>query len=193
MNWANIMLTSLSMSIDAMTVGAVDGLNEKNMRIRKMILIAFSFGLFQFVMPVIGYFIGQSFRQYVEKAIPWIAFGLLTLLALKSLYDFIKENKERKSQESSETEEKKLSIGGLLVQDVATSIDALCIGFVYMSYSVGDAMLVFGVIGITTFILSFITTYFGKIFASKLERWGSLIAAIVFFAVGLKILLEGIL
>ena len=192
MDWVNVILTSLSMSVDAMTVGAVDGIKEKGMPIWKIILIALSFGIFQFGMPVIGFFIGQTFKQYVDKAVPWIGFGLLMLLAAKSLYDWIKEFKNRK-QDAEEIESHKLTIPGLLIQAIATSIDALCIGFVFMKYTVPNAMLAFGIIGITTFILSFTTTYFGHFFAEKLEKWGSLIAAIVFVAIAIKVLITGLL
>ena len=191
MDWVNTILTALSMSVDAMTVGAVDGIKEKGMPIWKMILIALFFGVFQFGMPCIGYFVGQTFRQYVEVYIPWIGFGLLMILALKSLLDWIKDF--RKRGENVEVETRYLTFIGLLIQSIATSIDALCIGFVYMNLQVPQAMLTFGIIGITTFVLSFITTYFGHFFANKLEKWGSLIAAIVFIAVALKVLITGLL
>lgn len=192
MDWANIILTSISMSVDAMTVGAVDGIKEKGMPKLKMLLIAFTFGLFQFIMPTIGYFIGQTFRQYVEKAVPWIGFALLLALAIKSFIDWLKEFLKRKNEPEQEIEYSSLKLKGLAVQAVATSIDALCIGFVYMNYSTPNAMLIFGIIGITTLVLSFITTYFGHFFANKLERWGSLIASIVFVIIALKVLLTGL-
>lgn len=189
MDWANIILTSISMSVDAMTVGAVDGIKEKGIKVIKIILIALTFGIFQFGMPTIGYFIGQSFRQYVEKAVPWIGFGLLMLLAIKSFIDWFLDFRKRNEPEA-EVEHSVLTFKGLLVQGVATSIDALCIGFVYMNKTIPQAMLIFGIIGITTFVLSFITTYFGHFFAKKLERWGSLIAAIVFVLIAVKIVLS---
>ena len=193
MDWANIILTSISMSVDAMTVGAVDGVKEKGMRIWKMIIIALTFGIFQFGMPVIGYFIGQSFRQYVEKYVFWIGFALLMALAIKSFIDWLLDFRKRKSGKTDEIKEEKLNIGGLFVQAVATSIDALCIGFVYMNQTIPEAMLIFGIIGITTFVLSFITINFGHLFANKLEKWGSLVAAIVFVAIAIKVLITGLL
>jgi manganese efflux pump family protein len=180
------------MSVDAMTVNATNGLMEKDMKIRKMILISLSFGIFQIVMPIIGYFIGYAFKEQLEKAIPWIAFGLLTFLGLKSIFDWIKEFRQRKKGDE-EIKRKKLSFWDIMVQSIATSIDALCIGFVYLNYEIPAAMIVFGIIGITTFILSFLCVYLAKIIAGPLEKWASLIAGIVFIGVGLKILLEGIL
>ena len=192
MDWINVSLTSVSMAVDAMTVGAVDGIQEKRMRLWKVFLIALTFGIMQMLMPIIGYFIGYSFRDVLETYIPWIAFALLTLLSLKSLYDFIADRR-KKGDGKKEREEKTIRIPEILLQGVATSIDALCIGFVYLDLEIPDAMLVFGTIGIVTFALSFLTTLFGSKVADKLEKWAGLISAVVFFAVGLKILLEGIL
>lgn len=193
----NVILTSLSMSVDAMTVGAIDGLEEKDMKMVKVILIALTFGIFQATMPIIGYFIGFSFKDVLETYIPYIAFTLLLILSIKSLIDFIKELKERKKQkENTETEivkTKKIKVTTILFQGVATSIDALCIGFVFLDYDIPNAMLTFGIIGITTFILTLLTTTFGSKLASKLEKWASLIASIVFLAIGLKIFIEGLI
>ena len=190
LDWFNIVLTSLSMSVDAMTVSAVDSIQEKNMKKTKSILIALVFGLFQFIMPLIGYFIGYSFKDILEAYIPWIAFSLLTLLSIKSLIDWIKD---RKKKDEGEEVNKKISILEILVQGISTSIDALCIGFVYLNLNIANAMIVFSIIGITTFLLSLLTSLFGNLLANKLEKWSGLIAAIVFLAVGLKILIEGLI
>lgn len=191
-DWINTLLTSVSMSIDAMTVNATNGLKEKGMPIWKMLLISFSYGVFQFIMPLIGYFVGYSFKEKLETYIPWIAFILLSLLAIKSFVEWIKEFKAKK-EDSEEQEEKKIGILEVLWQDVATSIDALCIGFVYLELSIGNALIVFGIIGVVTFTLTFICVLLAKQLAKYLEKWAGLIAAIVFLGVGLKILLEGIL
>ncbi len=190
LDWVNIVLTSLSMSVDAMTVSAVDSIQEKNMKKTKSILISLVFGLFQFIMPIIGYFIGYSFKDILEAYIPWIAFSLLTLLSIKSLIDWIKD---RKKKDEGEEVNKKISILEILVQGISTSIDALCIGFVYLNLNIANAMIVFSIIGITTFLLSLLTSLFGNLLANKLEKWAELIAAIVFLAVGLKILIEGLI
>lgn len=190
MDWINVCLTSVSMSIDAMTISAVDGLQEREMKLQKTLFIAFIFGLFQFIMPVIGYFVGYSFKEELERYIPWIAFSILTLLGVKSLIDWYLDFR-KKDQEKLEG--KTFGFLEILIQGIATSIDALCIGFVYLNLGIGEALLVFGIIGITTFVLSSLTGVFANKLASKLERWASLIAGLVFISIGLKILLEGIL
>lgn len=192
-DWVNTLLTSVSMSIDAMTVNATNGLKEKGMPIWKMLLISLSYGIFQFLMPCIGYFVGFSFKDQLEKYIPWIAFALLGLLAIKSFIDWIKDFKKGKEETEEKEETKKIGFVEVLIQDVATAIDALCIGFVYLELSIGNALIVFTIIGVVTFVLSFLSVLLAKQVAKYLEKWAGLIAAIVFLAVGLKILLEGIL
>ena len=188
-----MILTSVSMSIDAMTVNATNGLEEKTIKQGKMVFLSFLFGIFQFGMPVLGYFVGQTFEQYVSAYIPWIGFGLLMLLGIKSLVDWIKETVERKKDGSEEPREKEISVGKMLVEAIATSIDALCIGFAYMWLPIGEAMLFFGVIGITTFILSYLSILLAKWLAKWLQNWAGLLAAAVFMGIAIKILLEGLL
>lgn len=196
-DWFNCILTSFSMSIDAMSVNAANGLLEKDMKIRKMILISLSFGLFQFMMPVIGYFIGHSFEEKLKQWIPFIAFGLLTCLSVKSFVDWFLELRRRKKQmesgEQDEVNEKRLCFMDVLIQSIATSIDALCIGFVYMEYTIPSALIVFSIIGVTTFTLSFLSVFLAKKVAGPLEKWAGLFASLIFLGIGLKILLEGIL
>ena len=188
-----MILTSVSMSIDAMTINATNGLEEKTINQGKMVFLSFLFGLFQFGMPVLGYFVGQTFEQYVSAYIPWIGFGLLMLLGIKSLVDWIKETVERKKSGSEEPREKEISVGRMFVEAIATSIDALCIGFAYMWLPIGEAMLFFGVIGITTFILSYLSILLAKWLAKWLQNWAGLLAAAVFMGIAIKILLEGLL
>lgn len=212
LDWIDVVSISISMSVDAMTVNATNGIREVGIKKWKLIIIALVFGVFQFVMPTIGYFISTTFSSYLESikiAVPIIAFILLFLLALNSLREWIKDFKERKKEknlkENSEVNEnnvevvadkkenKKLSFWNILVQGIATSIDALCIGFAYMNLTVSNAMLFFGIIGVTTFVLSMVTGLFGNVVSKYLEKWASLIAAIVFLAIGLKILIEGLI
>lgn len=190
MDWLNIILVSLSMSVDAMTVNATNGLKYKNISNLKIIICALVFGIFQFGMPVIGYFIGFKFKDTLSLYIPWIAFGLLFLLGGKSLYEW---GKEFTSKEEVNNESKTLSIFNILVQGVATSIDALCIGFIYINLSIPNALIVFSIIGVTTFILSTLTGIFGKSVGKYLTKWAELIAGLVFIIIGIKILVEGLL
>ena len=191
-DWINTMTVSVSMAVDCMTIGAADGVQHPEMKKRKIFFLSFIFGLFQGSMPIIGYFIGFSFRDALEKYIPWIAFGLLSLLGIKSIVSWIIDRVKKKKGEEEE-EKKELTIPTILLQGIATSIDALCIGFIYLSYPIPEAMLVFGIIGVVTFALSVLATFLGRLLGKFLENWAELISGICFILVGLKILLESIL
>ena len=188
-DFVNVSLTSLSMAIDASSVNATNGIKEKNMKIKKMLFISFMFGLFQFIMPTIGYFIGSIFKDRIIKFLPYIAFSLLLLLAIKSFVEWLNERKEIEGA----IEEKKISFWEIIIQAIATSIDAFCIGFVYLSNSVAEAMIIFSIIGVVAFILPFLSVLLARYIAKYIEKYAGLIAALVFVGIGLKILLEGIL
>lgn len=188
MDWPLIIITSFNMAIDASVTNACNAVRTGLRKWGLLLLAAFLFGLFQAVMPTIGYFIGYAFRDALETYIPFIAFGLLTLLAIKSLVDFIKELRSSEEENSGE-----LRIPEVLFQAVATSIDALCIGFTFLSYSIPEALIVFSCIGGITFAVSFGCALLGSILSRPLKRYAGLISAIVFFGIGLKILLEAIL
>ena len=195
MDWINALGLSVSLAVDATVVGSTDGLKEPQMRIIKAMLIALTFGLFQAVMPTIGYFIGISFRDYVVAYVPWIAFVLLLLLGVKSLVDFILEQRKAKKGEEAE-EAHVLKVPEILYQGVATAIDALCVGFVYMESPIVEALGVFGIIGGGTFLFSFGGVLLGKFLGAKIvffQRFSGLISAVIFIAIGTKILLQGIL
>lgn len=135
-------------------------------------------------------FIGFKFKDILSLYIPWIAFVLLFLLGAKSFYEW---GKEFTSKEEVNNDNKNLSILNILVQGIATSIDALCIGFIYIELSIPNALIVFSIIGITTFILSTLTGIFGKSVGKYLSKWAGLIAGVVFLFIGIKILVEGLL
>lgn len=194
MDWLNVILVSISMAVDCMTIGATNGIQEPNIKKWKIFFIAGVFGVFQALMPTIGYFIGYAFKDVLSKYIPWIAFALLTILGLKNIIEwFIDKFKEGKEEKNEKKEVKELTVLNILVQGVATSIDALSLGFVYLEYSIANALLVFLIIGLVTFTLSLLAIILGKKIGKWLINWAGLIAGVVFIIIGIKILLDGIL
>ncbi len=185
------LVLSVSMAADTMCVGASDGIKENKIGYLKIAFIAFVFAFMQFIMPVIGYFIGFSFKNYLEAYISWIAFVILTLLGIKSLYEGIKENINRKKDNKEEKEEeKKIGILEIFIQGIATSIDALSIGFININLSINDAMITFSIIGIVTFVLSFLATALGKLIGTKIEKIAPIISGLIFIALGLKFIIQ---
>lgn len=192
-----IILLSISLALDASSVNIANGMS-KNIKKKELFLCSFIFGVFQFLMPLFGYLIGTSFKDKLESIIPYISFSLLLILSIKSLIEFIKEIRINKKEENSESkkikeEVKRISFLKILIEGIATSIDALCIGFIYIAYSINEALIIFGIIGIITLILSFLAGILSKFFLNRFSKYASLITAFIFLLVGIKILVEGLI
>ena len=180
----------VGLAMDAFAVSMSNGLKESKMRFSKVLLIAFMFGLFQGVMPLIGYLVGNSFVKYIEKFIPFIALALLSFLGIKMIIDFIKERKE--NNEQCNIVEQKLTFKVLIVQAIATSIDALSTGLAFSDYNIYDALIVVGLIAIITFVLCIIGVFIGKKFGTLIRCYATLIGGIILILIGLEIFITGI-
>lgn len=189
MDWALVIITSFNMAIDASVTSAADSVRVGRKGFGKIVLACFLFGVFQGLMPLIGYLIGSSFKKYIETWIPFIAFALLLILAIKGFVDFGKEM----SGKGEEEEEGKLSYKEIVFQAVATSIDALCIGFTFLSYSLPNALIAFACIAGITFLLSLVCGSLGQFLSGVLKRYSGLVSGLVFLGIGLKILLDALL
>ena len=145
----NSILLGIGLAMDAFSVSLANGLNEPNMKKRKMLGVAGIFSTFQFAMPMIGWIcvstIAQHFKAF-EKLIPWIALIFLCYIGGTMLYEGIK-NKDSEEVISS------VGLSALLVQGVATSIDALSVGFTIADYNMFEAFLACLLIGIVTFFI----------------------------------------
>jgi len=206
MNIWEALLLGVVDAVDTMCVGASDGILEPNMKKRKMLILALVFGGMQFLTPVIGYFVGYAFKDYIIKYIPFIAAGILGILGVKSIVeailDAVKDKKEAKEREEKiakgETVEevaekhKVLSAGDIALQGIATSIDSLTLGFLYVDKEISIALTTFAIVGIVTFILSFICTVLGKQVGKILNKYAPYIAGTVFVVMAIKFLIEGI-
>ena len=180
----NILVISTSLAVDCFAVSIAAGATtaSKKPKIIDALKIGLSFGLFQAVMPVIGWYIGLGFKKLIENMDYWIAFGLLCAIGIKMIYEAFKNRGE----------EKKVSLvklSTLLVLSVATSIDALAVG---ISFSLLDIPLYISVaiIGAFAFIFSiagyFIGNKIGRFFENKIEFVGG----IIIIGIGIKILIE---
>ena len=138
----------VGLAMDAGAVAMGNGLADSKMKIRKTILIALFFGAFQLLMPLIGYFAGSIFTEFISQFTPWLALVLLGLIGGKMIYEGIKDSDEEK-------EETNLSLSGLVIQAIATSIDALTVGLIFVGKGHSTAILASVIIGIVTFMISF--------------------------------------
>lgn len=179
----------LGLAVDAFSVSLANGLNEPCMKKRKAVTIAGVFSAFQGVMPLIGWVCVHTVLVYFkafEKAIPWIALALLGFIGVKMIIDGVKCNKGEVCKCSGVT------FISLLVQGVATSIDALSVGFTIASYNIITALVCIAIISAITFALCFTGVYIGKKFGTKLSGKASLLGGIILIAIGVEIFLTGI-
>lgn len=174
--FAQSALLGLGLAMDAFSVSLANGLHEPNMKKRKTCLIAGTFGLFQFAMPVIGWLlvhtVVEQFKAF-EKAIPYIALALLSFIGGKMIYDGIKNGAE------DDTKEVKTGVLGLLIQGVATSIDALSVGFTIGEYDVFTALTASAVIAAVTFGVCVAGVFTGKKFGLKFREKATVAGGII--------------
>ncbi len=177
------------LAMDAFSVSLANGLNEPKMKKGRMGFIAWVFALFQFVMPVIGWvcvhMFVQKFRAF-EKFIPWIALILLCYIGGKMLFEGIKND---------EADEEQPAVGfwGLMVQGVATSIDALSVGFTISDYNWQEALVCCLIIGVLTFFICFGGLEIGKRFGTKLAGKASIFGGAILILIGIEIFITGLL
>lgn len=176
-------ILGIGLAMDAFSVSLANGLNEPKMKKHKMCGVVGVFAGFQFAMPMIGWIcvstIARLFSVF-EKFIPWIALILLGYIGGKMLYEGIK-NKNAQDEKTG------VGLKGLLVQGVATSIDALSVGFTISKYSCVEAMLACFLIGLVTFIICFAGLIIGKKAGTKLAGKAGILGGIILIAIGLEI------
>ena len=186
----NTFLIGIGLAMDAFSVSLANGLNEPNMSTKKALGAAGVFGIFQGVMPLIGWFcvhsIATAFSAF-EKFIPWIALALLGYIGGKMLYEGIQEYKcQREGGEECPTP-KALGLSALLVQGVATSIDALSVGFTISDYNAIQAVVCALLIAAITFGICFAGIYLGKKFGTALAGKSAIFGGAILIFIGLEI------
>ena len=184
----NAILLGVGLAMDAFSVSLANGLNEPHMKKSKSATIAGTFALFQIAMPLIGWLcvhtLLEKFQQF-EKFIPWIALILLLYIGGKMLIEGIK---------NEEGDEKPaLSFTDLFIQGVATSIDALSVGFTIAELNFPLAFIESLIIGIVTFGICITGLSIGKKFGTKLANKAAILGGVILIGIGIEIFLKGIL
>ncbi len=185
MNLITILFIAFGLATDAFAVSITSGFIIKKLKISYAIRIAIFFGLFQAIMPIIGWLAGISIREFISSIDHWIAFGLLSTIGIKMIYESTKMKEDEKTFDP-------LNIYVLLILSIATSIDALAVGLSlsFLKIAIITPSIIIGVI---TFLLSLIGVYIGDksghFFESKIEVLGGLIL----IGIGVKILIEHLL
>ena len=186
--FCNSALLGVGLAMDAFSVSMANGLHEPQMSRTKSAKVAGTFALFQAVMPMAGWIcvhtIVELFSSF-EQFIPWIALLLLGYIGGKMLLEGIKGEETKEAAE--------LSAGALFVQGVATSIDALSVGFTISEYDWTMALAAAVIIAAVTFVLCMAGLHIGKQFGTKLAGKASILGGVILIGIGLEIFLTGVL
>ena len=184
MGFLELFLIAVGLSADAFSVSVCKGLNMRNLNLKHGYIIALFFGVFQAVMPLIGYLLGTGFSGYIERFDHWIAFVLLAFIGGKMVIEAVREKDDEEAEKNDV-----LKMGELTVLAVATSIDALAVGitFAFLKVNILPSVLL---IGVTTFALSLGGVLLGNRFGAKYKSKAEIAGGIILILIGLKILLE---
>ncbi|MBR5059272.1 MAG: manganese efflux pump [Clostridia bacterium] len=180
----NSIFLGIGLAMDAFSVSVANALKEPHMKNTKKLRIAGVFAVFQFAMPMIGWLcvsFAESRFKFIQKLTPWISLALLLFLGIKMIVDAVKK-KDGEGEETTGT-----GWGTLVVQGVATSIDALSVGFVIAEYSVFEALLSTSIIGAVTFGICLIGILLGRRFGEKLKNRAEIVGGVILILIGLEI------
>lgn len=191
-NWLfffNSILLGVGLAMDAFSVSLANGLHEPNMKKKKMCGIASVFAIFQAVMPMAGWVCVHTISHYFEtfeKLVPWIALILLLMIGSKMLLEGIHSKHE-------ETQPPKVGIAALLIQGVATSIDALSVGFTIAEYGFLMALVCALIIAAVTFIICLAGLVIGKKFGTRFSYKATILGGVILIGIGIEIFVKGVL
>ncbi|MFR0963053.1 MAG: manganese efflux pump MntP family protein [Dorea sp.] len=193
MNWnflvfMNSALLGVGLAMDAFSVSLANGMNEKKLRKSRMAYIAGVYAFFQFLMPMVGWIcvhtIVQIFSQF-QKCIPWIALILLLYIGGSMIWESVKGEEEIE-------EVKKLSFAVLMLQGIATSIDALSVGFTIADYGFVMALVCSIIIAVVTFAICETGLYLGKTLGTKLAGKADVLGGVILIGIGIEIFVKGV-
>ena len=195
MNWnlmffINSILLGVGLAMDAFSVSLANGLNEPKMKFGRMSVIAGCYAIFQFAMPMIGWICVHTIVVYFQKFesfIPWIALILLLFIGGKMIIEGLHGEDEEEADSN-----KKLGFGTLLVQGVATSIDALSVGFTIADYGTVMALVASLIIAVVTLAISICGLKIGKKFGDNLDSKANILGGVILVGIGIEIFVKGV-
>ncbi|MDO4421138.1 MAG: manganese efflux pump [Eubacteriales bacterium] len=196
----NSFLLGIGLAMDAFSVSIANGIVESEMKKIRMLLMAGIYAAFQFIMPMLGWILVTTLEEMFTKfsiLIPWIALILLLFIGGKMLAEGIVEGIKDKKQGNKDGKDKvmearKLTWGALMVQGIATSIDALSVGFTIADYSLLRAFAASLIIGAVTLVICLLGLIFGKKIGGKFVSTATIIGGIILILIGIEIFIKGI-
>lgn len=179
-----IIVLAVSLSMDAFAVSVSKGLTLKKMRWSRALIAGAYFGVFQALMPLIGFFIGSTFAHYVEQYAHWIAFAILFLIGLNMIREAFGKDEEVDGN---------FSFRSMLILAVATSIDALTVGISFsMQPPVLSIYATVCIIGCVTFVISGFGVFVGNLFGSRYKKPAEIAGGVILVLIAVKVLLSGL-
>ena len=182
MSIIEIALIGVGLAMDAFAVSICKGLAMRRMNYKKAVIIAAFFGVFQALMPALGYVLGTTFANKIAAIDHWIAFILLALIGANMI-------KEALSSDDDECQDDSLRLGDLIMLSIATSVDALAVGITFAFFNV-SLLLSVSMIGIITFIICVIGVKVGNVFGEKYKSKAELAGGLILIVMGAKILID---
>lgn len=189
MFFVNSILLGIGLAMDAFSVSLANGLNEPQMKKGRMSMIAGVFAVFQAAMPMIGWICVHTIAKYFnafEKWIPWIALILLVYIGGGMLYEGIKGGDDEGSSAG-------LGFGALMIQGIATSIDALSVGLTIADYDVVMAVICAVIIAVVTFVICVVGLKIGKTVGTKLAGKANILGGVILIGIGIEIFVTGLM
>lgn len=189
----NSLLLGVGLAMDAFSVSIANGIVESGMRKRRMFLIAGVYAVFQLLMPMLGWLLVTTLEEIFTKfsvLIPWIALILLLFIGGKMIVEAILEKKN--GRKTDEGQVMKLTFKTLIVQGIATSIDALSVGFTIADYSLKRAFAASSIIGVVTLVICLIGLIFGRKIGEKISGIATIIGGIILIVIGIEIFVKGV-
>ncbi len=207
MDLISLITISIALSMDAFSVSICQGLSTKRFSLKMALSCGLWFGFFQALMPLIGYFLGAQFEHFITHIDHWIAFGLLSVIGVNMIREAAGESTSQRDNETTSrdvthyTDENKHDVIGaseqvtesksasMLILAIATSIDALAVGvtFAFLKVNIWKSIII---IGITTFIFSFVGVKIGNVFGSRYSKAAEIVGGVILIVLGIKILIE---
>lgn len=195
MFFINSIALGVGLAMDAFSVSIANAIAEPQMKKSKMCGVAGIYAFFQFAMPMTGWLcvhtIAEKFTAF-QKFIPWIALILLLYIGIKMIIECILENKKADSQVESDPAAKSITPGLLIIQGIATSIDALSVGFTIADYNWLAALIASLIIAVVTFAICMIGLLLGKKASDKLGSRAEIVGGVILILIGIEIFVKGV-
>ena len=186
----NSIILGAGLAMDAFSVSVANGLRKPDMPLREKLLISGVFAFFQFLMPLIGWFCVHTALHYfriIQPVIPWTAFLLLLYIGGGMIREALKPD------EDTHAEDKPLTFSALILQGIATSIDALSAGFTIAEYSTLEALTACALIAVTTFCICLPGVRLGSLAGVRLSRKATIVGGCILIIIGIRVLLDFLL